>query len=303
MTTALGAVPPTSPPNPSPARPPSTGPGAWEVDSVPAKRWAEEPHRILTPEAVELDLPVAGVPSRTFAKLIDLVAQMMIASAMSFLTVFVSAVPEAATYVSAGTGLVIFLVYPVGIEWLMRGRSIGKAAVGLRVVTSLGGPIKFRHAAVRGVVGLFEVYATFGAVAVVSSFLSSRSQRLGDRAAGTYVVSERVGATRSMPVLFPIPAGYEHLVATLDTSMISERQYSVIRAFLLRVKGLDNSARFEIASRLGDEIVQRLNYALHTPIAPETFLVCVCAAYQQREGGLAAVGWEAYADVRYYAGP
>ena len=57
-------------------------------------------------------------------------------------------------------------------------------ALGLRVVRDDGGPIRFRHALVRGLVGVVEIWLTVGAVALVVSLASSQGKRLGDFLAG-----------------------------------------------------------------------------------------------------------------------
>jgi uncharacterized RDD family membrane protein YckC len=96
-----------------------------------------------------------------------------------------------------GIALVLLLVfalqfgYPVGFETLWRGRTPGKAAMGLRVVTVEGAPVRFRHAATRAAIGLLELTGTAGAIAVIASLSSARGQRLGDLAAGTLVIRER----------------------------------------------------------------------------------------------------------------
>ena len=46
--------------------------------------------------------------------------------------------------------LVLIVGYPVAMEALWNGRTLGKAAIGLRVVTVEGGPVRFRQAAIRG---------------------------------------------------------------------------------------------------------------------------------------------------------
>ena len=53
--------------------------------------------------------------------------------------------------------LIAWLVYPVTIETLTRGRSLGKMAAGLRTVRDDAGPITFRHAFTRGLLGVVEV--------------------------------------------------------------------------------------------------------------------------------------------------
>ncbi|HMJ77386.1 MAG TPA: RDD family protein, partial [Iamia sp.] len=49
---------------------------------------------------------------------------------------------------------VVLVVWPTAWEVATKGRSLGKLALGLRVVTVEGAPIRVRHALVRGLVGL-----------------------------------------------------------------------------------------------------------------------------------------------------
>ena len=86
---------------------------------------------------------------------------------------------------------------PIAVETLSHGRSLGKLACGLRVVRDDGGPIRFRHALVRGAIGVVEILMTFGVVACIASLVSARGRRLGDVFAGTLVVRERVPAARA----------------------------------------------------------------------------------------------------------
>ena len=84
--------------------------------------------------------------------------------------------------------------YPLVIETLTRGRTLGKLAMGLRTVRDDGGPIRFRQALVRALLEVVEVWALFGSPALISSLASARGKRLGDHLAGTYVVRERGAA-------------------------------------------------------------------------------------------------------------
>ena len=95
---------------------------------------------------------------------------------------------------SIATFLLVLVGGPIAVETLSHGRSLGKLACGLRVVRDDGGPIRFRHALVRGAIGVVEILMTFGVVACVASLVSARGRRLGDVFAGTLVVRERVPA-------------------------------------------------------------------------------------------------------------
>ena len=156
----------------------------------------EQP-RLVTPEAVVLSFETAGLGSRVLATLIDLLVQGGVLFLGSLALVLFGATATGGTADVVATVLLLLLVtgvlfgYPIAFETLWRGRTPGKAALGLRVVTTEGAPVRFRHAAVRGFLGLIDLWATTGSVAVLSVLLSRDNQRLGDMAAGTFVLRER----------------------------------------------------------------------------------------------------------------
>jgi uncharacterized RDD family membrane protein YckC len=248
---------------------------------------------IVTPEAVLLEFETAGVGSRTLAELLDVTIQ--------GLTLFVLALTASAlgsafggTLAAIAVLLLVFLTivgYPVAFESLWRGRTPGKAALGLRVVTVEGGPIRFRHAAIRGILGVFELWITLGTVAVMSVILTARNQRLGDLTAGTMVLRERTAsATTARPISFPPPYGYEAYVAALDVSALTVEQYGLIRSFLLRVTDLTLAARSSLAIKLGNHTSAQIRHTPPATINPEIFLACVAAAYQIRHGSTPRFG-------------
>ncbi len=96
----------------------------------------------------------------------------------------------------SGAVLVIFTVltligYPLVFESATRGRTLGKMALGLRVVSDDGGPERFRQALFRALASLVEIWMFFGGPAVICSLLSPKGKRIGDVFAGTVVISER----------------------------------------------------------------------------------------------------------------
>lgn len=248
---------------------------------------------IITPEAVVLEFETAGVGSRTVARLVDVLA----VGVVIYLLLTVLAIP----LVSAGdTGAWIMVIltlllfffglvmYPILLETLWNGRTLGKAAMGLRVVTKEGAPVRFRHSFARGVIGLVEVFA-FGFIAVLTCAVSRDNQRVGDLAGGTIVLRERKADTRAVAVSFPPPWGLESYVAGLDVSALREEQYAVVRTFLMRVLQLSPEARAALAVRLANPVARAIHHAPPPQVGPEVFLACVAAAYQRRYGG--PVGW------------
>ena len=94
--------------------------------------------------------------------------------------------------------------------------------LGLRTLRDDGGPISFRHALTRHLVGLVEVYGLVGAPAMVCGLLNRRSQRLGDLAAGTYVVRDRLRPPH--PKTGVVPAQLLSLIHISSTSPVCTRR-------------------------------------------------------------------------------
>ena len=91
--------------------------------------------------------------------------------------------------------------YGAFCEGLFNGQTVGKHAMGIRVVSERGVPISGAQAVLRNLVGSVDgLVPFFYQTALASMILSPKFQRLGDLAAGTMVVVEerrwRRGVTR-----------------------------------------------------------------------------------------------------------
>jgi uncharacterized RDD family membrane protein YckC len=245
--------------------------------------------RMVTPEAVALEFQTANVGSRILAYVIDMAV--VVAGIVAGL--FVVALLGQATDVVVPDWVAITIVlvllpswwlgYFVAFETFWRGRTLGKAALGLRVVTTEGAPVRFRHAAIRALLGLVDFAIASGFFAVIFILLTRDNQRLGDLVAGTLVLRERSGLAAPAPVSFAAPAGLEAYTATLDTSRLTIEEYQAVRTYLLRAASLPPGPRAALALQLADPLVARLRPPPPAGISPEQFLRCVGAAHQQRQ--------------------
>lgn len=238
---------------------------------------------LITPEAIVLGLPIASVGSRSVAILIDLLIQGGALILLSFAAISVAAVDLGWVGFSIIL-LAVFAVlfgYPTAFETFWRGRTPGKAAMGLRVVTVEAAPVEFRHAAIRAALGMLDFWASSGGVAVVSALFTKRAQRLGDLAAGTLVVRE--GRSKTVTALrFEPPRGAEGYTDRLDVSALIERDYVMIRSVLVRTQGMHN----QIGAPLAAEALTVV-HGRFTPPPPDgmpapVVLQCLAAAYQRR---------------------
>lgn len=245
---------------------------------------------IVTPEAVRLEFEGAGLGSRVLALLLDVLIQTVILLGAIFFGAalagaFGSALPDWVPVVAVTLlGFAVVWGYPVGCETLTRGRTPGKAALGLRVVTREGAPIRFRHAAIRGTLSLVDYLASAGAVAVIAILVTKRQQRLGDLVAGTVVLRERTVGGSTSPVRFSVPAGAEGYAQTVDSGALPAQDYQRIRAYLLRAPSLRADARARLSAELAARTAAALAQRPPAWVTPEVFLVIVAARYQQRPG-------------------
>jgi hypothetical protein len=100
-------------------------------------------------------------------------------------------------------------------------------------------------------------------------------------AAGTLVVRDRTAVRLMTPAQFPVPYGFEVYVNALDIGAMTEGQYGVLRNFLLRAHQLSPLARAQLAVRLANPMSRVLRHDPPRNLHPETFLVCVVAAWQR----------------------
>ncbi|MER7708277.1 RDD family protein [Kitasatospora sp. NPDC097605] len=245
---------------------------------------------LVTGEAVVLGLRAAKLPSRGLAIALDLTVQIagLVATTLLLSLVLVDLDGAAVAAVTIGLTVFFLVALPVMIETLTRGRSLGKAAMGLRVVRSDGGPVRFRHTLVRGLVGFLEIIMLFGVPAVVCSVVSSDGKRLGDVFAGTLVVRERVpggsGAAIALPPVNPqlLQAIGGELVA-LDLSAVPEPLWLAVRQFLGRIGELDQTVAHQMSARLADDLVARTGHPVPYGVHPAAYLGAVLTERQRRE--------------------
>ena len=239
---------------------------------------------LVTGEAVALELRPARLPSRALAVLLDLVAAMAVYVAVTIVLVTSTAsLDEAAqTALSIATFVLVLVGGPIAVETLSHGRSLGKLACGLRVVRDDGGPIRFRHALVRGLIAVIEILMTFGIVACIASFVSARGRRLGDVFAGTLVVRERIPVTRTGFVP-PPPPWLAGRFSGLDLSAVPDGLWLAVRQYLTRMQQLDPQVGWSMAERLASDLAERTGAPVPQGVPPAAYLAAVVQERQARE--------------------
>ena len=146
-----------------------------------------------TADHVVLRYDLAGVGLRGSAALVDgILSVLMVIGLFIGAAIVGSKLPPAVQSQLVGVTLFAILAswvaYFVLLEWLWNGQTVGKRRSGLRVIGTDGEPARFTAVLIRNLLRVVDFFPAYYALGVVAIFLSSRSQRLGDLAAGTYVV-------------------------------------------------------------------------------------------------------------------
>ncbi|MDT0441573.1 RDD family protein [Streptomyces johnsoniae] len=240
--------------------------------------------QLVTGDAVVLGLQPARLPTRAMAVALDLalVIGVYLLLSVVLLSTVLPLGSATAQAVQVALLLLVLVGAPIAVETLSRGRSLGKLAFGLRVVRNDGGPIRFRHALVRGAIGFVEILFTAGSVAMIASLVSAEGRRLGDVFAGTLVVRERVPRTKSAPLPPPPPAVAAQF-AQLDLSRVPDPLWLAVRQYLARMGHLDREVAWSMGVRLADDVVARVGAPAPPGIHPAAYLGAVAAERQRRE--------------------
>lgn len=234
-------------------------------------------------EGVLLDTRPASVASRLLAALVDLAALLVGAFVVSYVLgrVEIPVDEHTGRILSVVSLVTVVLVLPTTVETLSRGRSLGKLVAGLRVVRDDGGPTTFRHAFVRALTGVVELWATLGSVALLCALVHPRGKRVGDVLAGTYAARVRTAAPVRRPVEMPPPlAGW---AAHADVARLPDGLALAVRQFLARADRLHPASRVELGTRLSAELAGYVSPPPPPGTHPEAFLAAVLAERRRRE--------------------
>ncbi len=238
---------------------------------------------ILIGEGVALESGAAPVTLRMLSGIIDVAVTFVVLIVGFGILGQVSSGMSGAWVATASVLLTVgaLVGIPTAEETLTRGRSLGRLAAGLRIVRDDGGPVTMRHAFIRALVGVLEIYMTAGMLAVTVSLLSSRGKRIGDYLAGTYAMRTRGANTRLAPVMMPAHLAY--WANTADIARLPDSLALTGRLFLGRAASMRPESRARIGEQLATELTPFVSPPPPPGTHPEYFLAAVLAARRDRE--------------------
>jgi uncharacterized RDD family membrane protein YckC len=251
--------------------------------SSAATERVDETNELITGEAVALDLRPASFVLRAAGAIIDFVlylgAYLLIIWVLLTLAGQLGLDSRITTAISVAALVLCIVVIPITVEVLSHGKSLGKLAIGARIVRDDGGAIGLRHAFVRALSAVLEVYMTLGGLAAMVALLNGRAKRIGDLLAGTYSQNERVSGI--VPPAFGVPLSLVEWSKTADVAKMPDPLARRVAQFLAQAGGFTPETRTRMSRGLAREVAV---FVSPVPTADaELFLAAVAAMRRERE--------------------
>jgi uncharacterized RDD family membrane protein YckC len=202
---------------------------------------------------VVLRYSLAGVGNRGFAAVLDFLVAALITAGLEIGYGQIGAPGDAAL-----GGVIRLLLFVLGwsyfilLEWLWNGQTVGKRAFGLRVINEDGSPAGFVAVFVRNLVRVIDFLPSFYGLGLLSIVFTSRSQRLGDLAAGTFVVRaprpqlDWLSLRTLTRAAVPVPSG--------GVRALSGEAQRIVREFVAREGTLAPRDRARLAADIASRI-------------------------------------------------
>jgi uncharacterized RDD family membrane protein YckC len=222
---------------------------------------------IQTADAMQLQLPIAGVGGRSYAFIIDwhirflflivwFIAIPLIFGQLLQLNEFFSDLFDGAWWLILlvmGPPFVVYLLYHPVLEVLMKGRTPGKRMAGIRIVTLEGHTPGVGAILVRNIFRLVDSLPAGYLLGLIVAMATKNSVRIGDIAAGTLLIYEDTVEKDLLHNLNSIAA----------KPNVDARQWELVNELLQRWNSLQREKRIHLAAQLlknlGEEVPQQNN--------------------------------------------
>lgn len=156
-----------------------------------------------------------------------------------------------ATLISNYIVFMPMMFYHLIMEYFFDGQTLGKMAMKLQVIKTDGSEPGFVHFFIRWVFRLLEIFATFGSVALLTTIINGKGQRLGDLTAGTALVSRE----KTSGFLDQIDSDKDHQLTYESVSELTEKEIALIRKALYHYNYSDSHPMLQ---ELNYHIMQKL---------------------------------------------
>jgi len=241
---------------------------------------------IVTAHNVIIQYELAAILGRVLALLLDLVIQVFYITICTILFTTLSAGFAANKVFDSGeviyTAFTLFMLpvffYSFIMEAFFGGQSIGKMALGIRVVKVSGGNPSMGELFLRWSFRLIDIFLSVGSIAALSASSSDKTQRLGDVIANTCVIKLKPSTQYSIKDILTIKSKENYETKYPQVVQLSDEDMLLVKNSIDRFRIRPNKQHKELIIELTKLVSEKLNIAI-IPKNKVTFLKTILQDY------------------------
>ena len=218
---------------------------------------------IRTTQNVTIEYELASLRERFLAFLIDGLVVAVVCLVISYIL----ANTLEATFSESGLAInALAFLFPIGTfifyqllsEVIADGQSLGKRALGIKVVRLDGKEPSLSDFLLRAVFHLVDTISSLGIVAALLVSSSEKSQRLGDLTANTTVIRVKFNPLFRLEDILKIHSLEDYEPSFPQVKKLSEQDMLLIKNIIARYRKYHNPAHQEVVNELVDKLQQQL---------------------------------------------
>jgi len=218
---------------------------------------------VKTTQNVVLEYELADIRDRAIAFVIDLVVLGAVIIFLSILGFGGFGLIGTAATVWGIFMFLVFLFYSLAMEVFNNGQSIGKMAMKIQVIKTIGGQATFSDYSARWVFRMIDIYFSLGGIASILVASSAKAQRIGDIVANTAVIKLVPKMNLKLNDLLAIKSQDSYKPVYIQAKQLDEVDVLLIKTTLERYRTFKNVAHEEAIELLA----QKTRSALSVPPA------------------------------------
>lgn len=220
---------------------------------------------ILTANTIPIQYETATLFQRGAALFIDLIVKFVYILIVSVLFAgLFSGINIFENNISAYIALYVFIwlpwtFYSLILEYLLKGQTIGKLAIGIRVVSLNGQNAKFNDYTMRWIFRIVDFWFSVGGIGAILISTSENGQRIGDILAQTIVVKVKTEQAYSIKDILNIKTKKDHSPIYLGVTQFTDDDMIIVKNTITRYKKYPNPAHKEAVIQLSETLTDALN--------------------------------------------